>query len=275
MAADLFSSVERVQARSELLDRNYVLFSEVSAHVAQNLGEHGWRQTACERVLLARVVGSKETRKISGKRKSGAVRKRISGMTGDAFLLFEDLKVCSQSNSAQYQNGFWLQNVQLGLKIRAAVREFGGKRLVCRRSAANRGANIGIPKCEAIVPAYRRRLIGEAGAMKCVEEEIARAVAGERAARPISAMSSGSKSYDEKLRVWIAEAGDRLAPVVPVKKSAPLGASHGFAIPDKARALAAAYNRVVQDSQFLFRIHGRPSTSGARDEKLTRRQRGD
>lgn len=91
--------------------------------------------------------------------------------------------------------------------------------------------------------------------MKGVEKEIAGAVPGERASRAIAAVGRGSEADDKDLRMWIAEAWNRLTPIVAVQESTALSAGNGLAIAHEARALAAGNDFVVKDLQFFRWIH--------------------
>src|SRR5580658_7673979 len=90
------------------------------------------------------------------------------------------------------------------------------------------------------------RLIGEAGAMKRFVEKIARAVAREHPAGAVGAMGGGGQAENQQLRVRVAEAGDGLAPVVPVAVGEALFGGDRFAIFDEARAFAARDDLAVE-----------------------------
>lgn len=88
--------------------------------------------------------------------------------------------------------------------------------------------------------------------MECIKEEIAGTVACKSTASAIPSVRGGRQSDDEKLGVWVAKARYGLAPIIPVKKCAPLDARHRFAIADEPWAFAAGNNFAVQDFQFVF-----------------------
>jgi hypothetical protein len=59
-------------------------------------------------------------------------------------------------------------------------------------------------------------------------------------------MSGGGEAENQQLRVRVAEAGDGLAPVVPVAVGEALFGGDGFAILDQARAFAAPDDLAVE-----------------------------
>src|SRR5438876_11589168 len=86
--------------------------------------------------------------------------------------------------------------------------------------------------------------------------EIAGSVSGEWTARAVRAMGSGSQAQHEHSGVGIAEAGDRLAPVLRVFVGATLFASDLFPVGDEARATSASDHFTVQFFQPVGLRHG-------------------
>src|SRR5580658_3598498 len=103
------------------------------------------------------------------------------------------------------------------------------------------------------------RLIGEAGAMKRFVEKIARAVAREHPAGAVGAMGGGGQAENQQLCVRVAEAGDGLAPVVPVAVGESLFGRDRFAIFNEARAFAAGDDLAIE----LIELAGRGHRSSA------------
>ena len=82
-------------------------------------------------------------------------------------------------------------------------------------------------------------LVGEAGVVECLVEEIAGAVAGEDAAGAVGAVGSGGESDDDEAGLGVAERGDGAAPVGFVAVGAALGLGDVLAVFAEAGALVA------------------------------------
>lgn len=90
------------------------------------------------------------------------------------------------------------------------------------------------------------RLVGKPSFIERLVEKIAGTVAGENSSRSIPAMSGGRETQNQELRLRIAEARDRLAPVVPVHKRTAFLRRYLFAIADKPGTFSAAYDPLIQ-----------------------------
>lgn len=99
-----------------------------------------------------------------------------------------------------------------------------------------------------------RRLVGEACAMECAIEKIARTIAGEHASGAIRPVSGGREAEDKQLGTRIAEAGNRLAPVIPAEERATFGASDAFTVANQARAFAAGDDFLVEQIQGILHV---------------------
>ena len=109
-----------------------------------------------------------------------------------------------------------LQQHDLSGQEGPACGKLGRRRLIVGRRAATRGRDVSIGQNQPIIAATRRRLAGEPGPMQRPVEEIARAVAGEHAARTILPVRRGRQPDDQDTRHGIAETRHRLAPVVVI-----------------------------------------------------------
>src|SRR5262249_9372553 len=147
------------------------------------------------------------------------------------------------------------QKRQLGFEIVEAGIAFFGKRLVGRRSAADAGGDVAVREAQAVAFVDRRRLIGEAGAVERGVEEVAGAVAGEDAAGAVAAVRRGRQADDQHARLGIAEAGDRLAPVVLSAERTALDARDLFTPRDQPRTTAATYDLLVQHAEGAGGVH--------------------
>ena len=97
----------------------------------------------------------------------------------------------------------------------------------------------------------RHRLIREAAFIQLPVEEITGAVTGKNPAGAIAAVRRGRQANHQQPRAQIAEAGHRLAPIVPVAKRAALHARHLFAMPHQSRTLPARHDSLVQNGERL------------------------
>ena len=75
------------------------------------------------------------------------------------------------------------ERCHLALQVGQAVIALFGQWLVARRGAADDGGDIGAGQAQAVVAINARGLAGEAGAVQCAVEPVARAIAREDAAR--------------------------------------------------------------------------------------------
>jgi hypothetical protein len=81
------------------------------------------------------------------------------------------------------------------------------------------------------------------------EEEVARAVAGEVAARPVRAVGGGGEAQDHHLGVRVAEAGDGTTPVGLARVGCPLNPGDLLAPLDEPRAAPARNNLALQGGE--------------------------
>src|ERR1700728_4920414 len=185
------------------------------------------------------MVGGEQAREIAGERVADAVAESIPGGGLDDTALAEQAEVAAHGDAAEGKYGARLQDFEIASEIRAAVRELRWQRLIRGRRASERGGHVGVDERETVFAVRGVRLIGEAGAMERFVEKIAGAVAGEHAASAVGAMGGGSEAENQQLRARVAEAGDRLAPVVPIAVGEALFGGDRFAILHQPRAFAA------------------------------------
>ena len=112
-------------------------------------------------------------------------------------------------------------------------------RLVGRRSAPHRGRDVAPAQTQPVVARHRCRLVGEAGPVERPEQPVARAVAREDPPRAVSPMGRRRKPDHEHSGLGIAEARERLAPVLLGRERRPLDARHLLTPGDQPRAAPA------------------------------------
>ena len=196
---------------------------------------------------MAGMIDAEEASGRGGELGFGAVSEREGGARGNDAALFQDFEVSVPGDFSEGQDGARLEDFQFAEEIGAAIRKFGGKRLVGGRGAADSGSDVGVFQLEAVVAADGSGLIGEAGFVKGGIEKIAGAIASEDAAGAIAAVSGGGEPQNKELRVRIAESGDGFAPVGPIAKGAALFLGNFFAVDDETQAFAAGDYFFVQD----------------------------
>ena len=213
---------------------------------AEEGDEHGRGELPGEGVLLAGVVGAEKARQGLFEAKSGAVGELEGRKGADFAFALEDSEIRKHGDAAEGEDGTRLKNFELALEVGTAVCELGRERLVGGRRAASGSSDVGVFQFEPVVAVSGNGLICEAAAIERGKQEVAGAVSGEDAAGAIASVSGGREAQDEKLGAWIAEAGDRLAPVLGGGEGAALFAGDLLAIGDQARALAAGDDFGVQ-----------------------------
>ena len=95
-------------------------------------------------------------------------------------------------------------------------------------------------------------LVGEAGVVEGLVEEIAGAIAGEDAAGAVGAVGTGGEADDDEAGFGIAEGGDGEAPVGFVAIGAALGLGDGLAVLAEAGALVAVGDLFLEVLQAHF-----------------------
>src|SRR5579864_3361952 len=234
-------------------------------------------------MLLAGVVGDEKARKSAGKVVAGAVPERKRGGSLNFATLFQQSEKGAQCDSSQGEKGPRAKDLEFALEIRAAVGEFGGKRFVGRRSAAERRGNICAGKSEAVFAADRARLIGEARAMERLVQKIAGAIAREHAARAIRAVGRGREAENQKPGPRIAKTRNGLAPVFTVAKSEALLTCNFFTIAHQAGTRPAGDDLAVQVRERVQRrlwdaarrVRRPPTCGDAQNSGKGRRTGGD
>ena len=215
----------------------------------EDLSVHGGSEAASLGVLLAGVIDAEEASGGGGDLGFGAMGEWESGARGNLAALLLDFEVGVPGDFSEGQDGARLEDFQFAEEIGAAIREFGGKRLVGGRGAADGGGDVGVFQLEAVVAADGRGLIGEAGFVEGGEEKISGAIASEDAAGAIAAVGGGGEPENQESRVRIAETGDGFAPVGPIAKGATFFLRNFFAVDDEARALAAGHDFLIENSE--------------------------
>ena len=225
------------------------LLREKALDAAEDFGVHRGSEAAGLGVLLAGVIDAEKAGVARGEFGFCAVGERVGGARGDGAALLQDFEVSVPGDFSERQHGARLEDFQFAEEIVAAIREFGGERLIGGRSAADGGGDVGVFQLEAVVAANGSGLIGEARSVERGEEKIAGAVSSENAAGAVAAVGGGSEAENEELGMRVAETGDGLAPVGPIAKGSAFFLGDFFAVNDEARALAAGDDFFVQDTE--------------------------
>src|SRR5580704_2499957 len=220
------------------------------SYIAQNSKKHRVRKLAGKCILLARMVRRKQTRQIPRQFVTRAMPKRKRSQRRNLPALFQRSQISPHRDAAQHQHSARLQNFQVALPEVAAFRKLRRQRLVRRRRAAQSRSHISIPQREAVVAIRRSGLIGKTRAKQRLVKKIAGAVSSEYSPGAVAAMRGGRKPQNQELGTRIAEARNRLAPIIPRKERPPLVPCDLFAIPYESRARAAVNNFLIELFQF-------------------------
>ena len=171
----------------------------------------------------------------------GAVAEFIIPLAGDQLSSLQEVEIGIERDSSQGNDDAQIfQSLDLAFQKGSAVGQFPGQRLVAGRRAANGGGDVKIVQNQPIVPIRRRRLTGKSGFVQHRVHKVAGGISGEGAAGAIGAVGAGSESEHQDSGMGISEAGNRLAPVLPVAISAALLAGNSLAIRDQTRTAPAS-----------------------------------
>ena len=200
--------------------------------------DHRGREDAGEGVLLRGVVAAEEGH--GARRRLGSMRKLGLGTEP------QDTQRGVPGEGAETDHYPRLEQPKLTDGVGEAGVAFFWGRLVLRRGAADGGGDPGSAEAEAVFAVARDGSVREAGAVERGEEEVARAVAGEKAARPVRAVGSGGEAQDHQLGVRVAEAGDGTPPVGLARVGGPLISGDLLAPLDEPRATPARDDRALK-----------------------------
>jgi len=214
--------------------------------MTQHVRQHGLGQPSGECVLLARMIGDKQTRQSGAQRVIRAVFESIRRDRFQMPLIFQQREIRAHRHSSKRQHGARLEKFDFPCEVRAAVRELGRQRLVCRRSAPERGRDVRPVKLQTVISADRSRLVRKARPIERAIEKIPRSVAREHPAGPISPMCCGSKTENQQPRLFISESGYGLSPIVPFAIGSPPLPGHLFAIDHEPGTFPASHNLFIE-----------------------------
>lgn len=125
------------------------------------------------------------------------------------------------------------------LQIRLAPGKLGLRRLVLRRGASHRRGDVAVTQPQAVVSRDGRRLVRESDAVERAIQPVSASVAREYAPCPVPSVRSGGETDDQEAGVRVAEPRNGSPPILPLAERRALRAGDRFAVPHKARALAA------------------------------------
>ncbi len=120
----------------------------------------------------------------------------------------------------------------------------------------DRRGDVEILQLKAVTALRRVGLIGKSRLVQNRIHEFAGGIAGERASGAVRAVGSGREAEHQDTRVGIAEARNRLSPILPIEVGAALLARDSLAIFDQARTAGAGNHFAIQ----LIKPGGHSST---------------
>ena len=237
----------------------------------EDAGEHGSVQASGIGVAQRGMVAAKQV-EVVGQGVLGGVGKAVVGAAGDDAGVQQVGQEAVPGDLAEANDDADAgQRVDLGRQVDTAVANLLGCGLVAGRGAADDRANPGVAEAEAIVAGDGAGLGGEAELVEDRVHEVARAIAGKRAAGAVGSVGAGSEAEDQHTGAGIAEAGDRARPVIVVLVGAAAGLADAGAVVAQAGAELAGDDRVAD--AVLVGSRGRKPTErpGLRDPKRGRR----
>jgi hypothetical protein len=210
----------------------------------ENGVEHRRRENPGEGVLLGGVVTAEE----------GYDPRRRLGPVGEPGFRtkLEDAQRCVPGEGAEADHDPGVEQLELvGGVGKAGIALLRGG-LILRRGAADGGRDPEPFETEAVFAVARDGFVRETRAVEGGEEEVTRAVAGEEAAGPVGAVGGGGEAEDDDPCRWVAEAGDRTAPVGLTGVSGPFLAGYFFSPLHEPRAAAAGDDLTLQRGELLL-----------------------
>jgi hypothetical protein len=228
----------------------------------QNGVEHGRRQFAGERVLLADVVGAEQVKAGRELQFGGVTEARAR--TGDrAALARGEGEGGVPGDSAQGEDdALTPEESPFGVEEVGASGDFVRGGFIAGWGTAGGGADVAVGEFEAVVARGRGGLVGQAGAVESGIKEVAAVIAGEDAAGAVGAVGAGGEADDPDAGLRIAEAGYGACPISPVGKGAALLAADGDAVGAQTRAAIAGDDASVKERESCGRDQARDYSRG-------------
>lgn len=228
--------------------------------MAQFAVEHGLRQPAGLRVLLADVVAAEESD--GAEVRAGAVGETRARSRDVDTTTLRVSHVRIPGNGAESQNGPRLQQRELTVEPAPARLDLVRGRPIVGWNAPCCEGDVDPVENESVVAMGTRRLAGESRTVQRRVEKVAGPVAGEGASGAVSAVRAGREAEDDERSRGIAEPGDRLSPVTFVEVATSLRARDLFAPGHEPRARGAAHEarielREIGDADHLAILNAR------------------
>jgi len=179
-----------------------------------------------------------------------AVRKGVGGFGGEQALVLQEVEIRIEGDLAQDHHDLHpRQGGEFPVQVARAVGDLLRRRLVGRRSAMHGGSDIGVVQTQAVIFVERCGLGGEAGVVQHAIQEVAGAVAGERASSAIGAMRAGSEAENQDAGPRVAPAGNGPCPVVPFAIGAAFFPPELLAIVHQSRAAGASGDLCIEPDE--------------------------
>ncbi len=174
-----------------------------------------------------------------------AERRQARGISPSQFLARPEVSL-EADHSQGHDCANFLKTFEFFQKVRAAMVELFGGRLVVWRRAMNGCGDVAVNELEAVVAIYGMRLIREAKAVQGAIKPISGAVAGEDTTRAIASVSCGCESNDEQPGVQASQTRYGASPVFLIPEAANLFTRDLLAVGRQTRAEAARFDLVLR-----------------------------
>lgn len=219
------------------------------ARLLEDGQKHGPRQLAGVGVLQRRVIAGEQTHSVA-QRVCGAVRegRALAGRERAGAAGMVDERVEGDLAEAKH----YAQRAQqrdLLIEPGRAGGQFFARRLVGRRRAAADRTDPEPREKEAVVAIGRHRLRAETRFVERGKEKAARAVAGKGPPGAVRSMRAWREAEQQHAGLFVAEGGNRLAPVIAVPVGAALGLGNLGAVAAQPWAACAGDDLAIQFRQ--------------------------
>src|SRR5579863_2100551 len=225
--------------------------SDKFSGVNEDVIQHGLSQFASRSVLLARVVGGKQSGAQAAVQQ--AVPEPEIGKTLQLTAVFQYSQIRIESDLSQRDNNLnTAKHFQFTFEEGTAVAQFQRRGLVARWRAVCRRRDPCVGKLKTVQCVAALRLGGESRFMKGPVQEVAGTISCEHTSSTISAVRARGQTENQQARRQVAEGRNRPAPVIPVEECASFRQGDVAAMADQARAAFAFLYLLIQHDRVSF-----------------------
>lgn len=230
--------------------------------ILENRGKHPARKLSGLSVLVGRMVGRQQDLAIRHFIPR-SVPELIEVPALQQTSTPEVIQVSFECDSSQRHHHFQiLKAIHFTIQIRRAAGQLLRQWFVAwwRTTRSRRDVEIG--QLKAVTTLRRRGLVGKSRLVQDGIHEFAGGIARKRSSGAVRAVGTGREAEDQHTRAWIAEARNRLSPIVATEVGAALFPRDSFPIFDQAGTAGTGNDFAIQ----LVKPGGHPVTLYAGSE---------